>query len=722
MSMRKKVSGMSVCHRSGAAALLAAVGLAAPAGAANWHWNALSGAWTDGGNWLSGATPPDDAHVLLGSLVGVQNSTVWIDEYSDEHVADLTITDGMTLRTNLGFLWVAGDTVISGSNTVPGPFGTQQVFASRILVEPVKGESFRTGNLTLSNGARMDFVDQSFARIENVATIGAGTRVGGLGYLDMLGGGTTLVNDGVIRGSEGWGMRLRQLGGGLYDLDGLSGDGELDLSEAGGVALHINGTSLADTFSGVITLAMGSDLYMNLDEGWTADANSEIRVEGFHVPLQSAHIAGGAATIGGLINVVGPLAAINIAPTSIDLLSSVNVVLEQGGHATFGTNSSQVTVHGGEYHMGSESVVRFFGDITMLGGHFIAETDEFLNAVNFFDPSSWSGDVVIDGLGYFHDDVTIAGATTIDARALAMDGWGDSVWNVGSSLVVNAGRIDYFGNTFGSELHIGGAFASRLEISLDDPNEAWTMAGVMDIEGNAAFSLERLAGSRMILTGALSLDSGRARIGADLDIESGSFITIGSATAMLTVTGDTTVRAGAAFEGDGLLVNSGATLLLHDGADLADVGLRNGGTLLIADGGGTAAVDRLELTDNSLWIVDFLPDDAGPTHDLLIVTGSGATLDGLIEVNVAWPLSVSDLPTPGAEYTILTALGGVTGIFKNDPVSTHASGLTLEWSVIYDENSVALRLDAIVPTPGSGALAALGLLVASRRRRDAGSN
>lgn len=716
MSKRADRCGMFVRHNSGAAALLLAAGLASPAIGANWHWSALSGAWSDGGNWLSGATPPNDAHVMLGSLAGVQNSTVWLAEFSSDDVADLTITDGMTLRTNHGVLDVTGDTLISGSNTVPGPFGTQQVFASRLLVEPIKGETFRTHDLTLSSGARMDFVGQAFARIEGVATIGAGTRVGGLGYLDMLGGGTTLVNDGVIRGNDDHGMRLRQLGGGLYDLDGLSGDGELDLSASGGVSLHINGSGLADTFSGVITLAMHSDLHMNLDDGWTADANSEIRVEGAVTPLQAAHITGGAATLGGLINVVGPLAAINIAPTSIDLLPSLNVVLEQGGHATFGTFTSQVTVHGGEYHMGSESVVRFFGDTTVLGGHFIAETVDFSNAVNFFDPSTWNGDVVIDGLAYFHNDVAVSGATTIDARALDMDGAGDNVWSVQSSLVIDSERIDYFGNTFAGVLDIGGGFSSRLELNLDDPNEAWTMAGSMDIEGNAAFALERLAGSRMILTGALTLDSGRARIGADLSIESGATVTIGSPTAMLTLTGDTTVRAGAAFEGDGLLLNSGATLLLHDGADLADVGLRNAGTLLIADGAGAAAADRLELTDNSLWIVDFLPDDAGSTHDLLIVTG-GAALDGLIEVNVAWPLSASDLPAPGEEYTILTALGGVTGLFKNDPVSTHASGLTLEWSVIYYENSVALRLDAVVPTPGTGALAALGLLVASRRRR-----
>ena len=717
MSKRADRCGIFVRHNSGAAALLLAAGLASPAIGANWHWSALSGAWDDGANWLSGATPPDDAHVLLGSLVGVQNATVSLEEIAHYTIADLTITDGMTLRTNGGYFHVTGDTILSGSNTVPGPFGTQQTFASRILVEPVKGESFRTHNLTLNSGARMDFVGQSFARIEDLATIGAGSRVGGIGYLDLLGAGVTLVNDGEIRGGGGFGMWLRQLGGGLYDLDGLSGDGRLDLSEVGGVDMRIHGAGLADSFSGVIDLVRGSELLIDLDNGWTADANSVISVGDGGGFLNAARITGGATTLGGLIHVVGSVAAINVDPTSIDLLPSLNVVLEEGGSATFGTFSSEVTVHGGTYDLGNESVVRFFGDITVLGGHFTAGTLEFLNAVSFYSASTWNGDVVIDGLAYFHDDVTVSGATTIDARALDMDGAADVVWSVESSLVIDSERIDYFGNTFGGEMHIGGGFASRLELNLDDPNEAWTMAGDMTLEGNAAFSLERLAGSRMILTGALALDSGRARIGADLSIESGATVTIGSPTAMLTVTGDTSVRAGAAFEGQGTLLNSGAALLLHDGADLADIGLRNAGTLLIGEGAGAAAVDRLELTDNSLWIVDVLPESGGATHDLLIVSGGGAALDGLIEVNVAWPLSASDLPAPGEEYTILTALGGVSGIFKNDPVSTHASGLTLEWSVIYYENSVALRLDAVVPTPGSSVLAAIGLLVAHRRRR-----
>ncbi|MBL0922613.1 MAG: hypothetical protein IBJ10_10875, partial [Phycisphaerales bacterium] len=421
MNKRANTTRNSVFPHLGAAALLGAAGLAAPAAAANWHWNALSGAWSNSGNWLSGATPPDDAHARLGSLVGVQNSTVWINPFSSVTVADLTITDGMTLRTNQGYFDVTGDTLVSGSNIVPGPFGTQQTFASRILVEPVKGESFRTANLTLSAGARMDFVGQAFARVEGMATLGAGTRVGGVGYFDFLGAGVTLRNDGVIRGADGNGMWLRQLGGGLYDLDGLSGDGALDLSAPGGVALHINGTSLADSFSGAITLARGSDLYMNLSGGWTADANSHILALGGVSGLNASRITGGPVSLGGHIHVLGPVAAINVDSTSIDLLPSLHVELEQGGHATFGTHTSEVAIRGGNYHLGAGSVLRFFGDVTVQGGHFVAETDDFLNAVNFFSPSTWSGDVIIDGLGYFHDDVVVSGATTIDARALAME-------------------------------------------------------------------------------------------------------------------------------------------------------------------------------------------------------------------------------------------------------------------------------------------------------------
>jgi hypothetical protein len=39
------------------------------------------------------------------------------------------------------------------------------------------------------------------------------------------------------------------------------------------------------------------------------------------------------------------------------------------------------------------------------------------------------------------------------------------------------------------------------------------------------------------------------------------------------------------------------------------------------------------------------------------------------------------------------------------------------WEVIYNANSVVLRLDRIVPTPGAIALFGLGGLMIARRRR-----
>ncbi len=73
-------------------------------------------------------------------------------------------------------------------------------------------------------------------------------------------------------------------------------------------------------------------------------------------------------------------------------------------------------------------------------------------------------------------------------------------------------------------------------------------------------------------------------------------------------------------------------------------------------------------------------------------------------------------PSIGDEFTILSALGGVSGVFINDPV-TQVGGLTYDWTVIYNPNTVVLRLDRIVPTPGSVALLGLGGLLAARRRR-----
>ena len=135
-------------------------------------------------------------------------------------------------------------------------------------------------------------------------------------------------------------------------------------------------------------------------------------------------------------------------------------------------------------------------------------------------------------------------------------------------------------------------------------------------------------------------------------------------------------------------------------------------------GPGIAAVDSLSSTDDASWGVDIGGYAAGTEHDLLLVTGGSAALDGILMVSLADLGAGTFLPQIGDEFTILTALTGVSGTFANDPVSS-AGGLTFEWSVIYNPSSVVLRLDNIVPAPGAGIVitGACALGAVPRRRR-----
>src|SRR5690606_19830515 len=75
------------------------------------------------------------------------------------------------------------------------------------------------------------------------------------------------------------------------------------------------------------------------------------------------------------------------------------------------------------------------------------------------------------------------------------------------------------------------------------------------------------------------------------------------------------------------------------------------------------------------------------------------------------------VPSLGDEFTILTAVGGVSGQFQNSPVSW-AAGKQFHWTVLYHPNDVTLRLDSItVPEPASVMLAALAALVWCGGRR-----
>lgn len=672
--------------------LLLAAGLAAPASAQDWHWAAPGGNWGVPNNWIPLMPPPANANVFIGSTAAAQNGTVSLSATGGTPMVNLVITDGMTLRNNSGWIDVAASTTVSGSNTVAGPFGQMVVYPSRLFLEPIDGLSFRTNTLTLSDGARAVY-DNSFARINSVLTVGPDSVISGIGFTDFFGAGTTMVNNGTLRAGDDVGLRFRQFGGGLYDLDGTTGNGVLDLSAAA-ARMRFEGAALSDSFSGTIILRSTATLDMELASGWTADSASEIQVNTVS-GTSAASIGGTAMTLGGHVSMNGLGGWLNFNPATLTLLPSTTVAIPENNSISTGTNTVAL-VQGGVYTFGPTGGIGFYGPTTIEGGVFTAAgAHPWTPMVRMWGQTTWDGNATFDCTAIQYGDATVAGSTVINASTFDMDGSDDTAWDINASLVVNAGQISYPEvNEFLGTLDIGAGIFTRLTINLADPDAAWTMAGSMVLAGEAAFYNNRLAGSPVESLGSVTLASGRAQVSADARFLGGT-LDLAAASADLRMTGRTVVSDQVNVLGVGTLRNGVAgELKLLDGSTLNQVGLVNQGVLEIGEHAGIASVDRLTLTPDSVLRVDIGGFVAGAEHDLLIVSGGGAALAGTLEVRLGDVGGSEIKPSVGDSFTIITAVNGLTGTFSADPV-TMADGRAYHWAVSYQPNQVVLSLDHI---------------------------
>ncbi len=706
-------------HTPRALALLLAAGLAAPALAQDVHWSAASGIWDTPANWTPFGTPLPFENVFIGSHANAENATVWLDTVGPRHMGHLTITDGMTLRNNMGSFAVAGNTTLSGSNTVPGPFGVLTTYASRLLLEPMKGSSLTTHNLTLSNGARIDLTGQAFAGVNGVLNIGTDSRIGGVGFFNMNGAGTTLINNGRLRGLDGAGLAFRQNNGGLFDLDGTTGNGIIDVGAGYESYLRIIGTALTDSFSSDIIISRSSRLDMDLTEGWTADANSTITVLNDHFGDFPATIRGGAMTVAGDMELGSSL---SIYADALTIEPSARVHIEDGYYLGAGASGvTHTTINGGVFTMDPTSNIAFHNQATMRGGEFNMEPNEFgaYGRFRIYDHSIWDGNVTINGLAEMFDHATVAGPTVIDADMfdLSPTSFTPTVWDINNSLVLNANALSQIsGNRVLATLNVAGGVFAQLTLNLSDPDAAWTMEGEMNLSGIGILPVTRVGGSRMIVQGGLNVSGGLVQVTADTDFD-GAAVDIADGST-LRMRGRTLIDNASAFLSEGTLRNGlGGVMELQNGAALSATGLINDAYLAIEAGGlGVASVARYVSTPDSVFAIEIGSDLAVAGNDVLLVGNGGATLDGRIEVAFTAFEALSLMPEVGDEYIILIALDGVTGAFINDPV-TIAGSLTYQWDVIYNPNTVVLRLESIVPAPGTLALLSISGLIAARRRR-----
>ncbi len=698
-------------------------------------WIGGDGLWSEPSNWHTNSVPGITDLAFIGTFEStVQDLSIQIDQPA--FVEDLRIGNGNQVTNRV---LPAGDAfpvsvqaalAIRGENVLnPGPSQPAALF-----IYPSAGPADLTASqVSLSADSELALRGGAVANIGSSLLIGPNAKLAGQGVVNFNGDFFTASNDGIID-AQGV-LTFNQLGDALFDLDGTNESGKLFVGGNsfgdGGPQVYdhftLNGTGLTDPFSGQLTLANDRRLTMNLSESWTLDAQSVVQVGIDGATNQPAVIDGVPVTLEGELSMTPSLHFGEFAHLVITSKATINA----SANISLGSESRLefigATVNGGQFTLNSGTTELLFSSATtMRGGAFATHSDAPIDGVvTFRGPTDWDGDVTINGVARQFDDATVSGPTVINAKRFDLDGSpGASFqadWQVNSSLVVNAENIQSTNemNTFGSEMTIGGGATGQFTLNLADPEDFWTMEGTLNLNNTLPFGATRLAGSKIWLEGEVNVSGTDIRINADTRFASGTTTNFATPSSSLGMRKTSQIDAGAMFTGEGTLTNrTTGEMNLADGATLDETGLVNQGLLSVGDSPGIASVDSFENTASGTWITEIGGYLSGDEHDLLQVTGMDAVLDGLLGVELIDTGSGLFLPEIGDEFTILTAVGNVSGTFDAEPVSI-AGGKEFQWEVLYHPHDVTLRLVAIeniVPEPSTALLASLWALACAIRR------
>lgn len=296
-------------------------------------WNSNSGSWTDASNWSPNAVPGFNDIARLGLLPVADEANV--DLTADVFVGGLQLSGGVFLETNGNDVQTVLDTEVAGASSSGS--------STRLEIE---ASSFSTRDLNNSAQTRIVGGSLNVSRALN----NTGTLFGD-GTINLSGdSGVAFSNDGSLFvqsfTNDAAHLTINQLSSGLIDLDGATGQGEVRTRQPGGT-LTVNGTQLADSFSGQMNIHSTTTLDMNLASAWTADSASTINM--FVSNDQTARLTGASWNLNGSLTVsADPVAAVGSGIGLIEVGtvvgSSANVLVEGGGkQLTF----AAATINGG---------------------------------------------------------------------------------------------------------------------------------------------------------------------------------------------------------------------------------------------------------------------------------------------------------------------------------------------------------------------------------------
>jgi hypothetical protein len=601
--MKRQGKGCTMVRQATARRVLvvsaAAVGLAAvmtgsdPARAASKDWNTATGNWSTSGNWTPNGMPGGQDIVSIGNTAAAANATVTLN--LNTTIAQLALTDGMTLNTNGFNMTVGTSTSVSGFNST----GTGDFATTLRVVNGVGSFNFHTDNLFVSNGAHVDLVGGGQLQVDGSFSLDGTSQLAGNGVVNFTGSDASVftVDGTIVPGLLG--MTLNQLGTGRIDLDGgIAGDRTIAVTTANvnGTAFSsftVNGDQLLDAFDDTIEIGSSNVVNMNLSNGWTLGSVGKLRFTKNPSFGLAAQLNGGTVTINGDIEFNG--AAHGQINSAAVINSTMSMSMPTNSLMDF---NGDTTINGGVFTLAKSARMSFDGPTHVNGGTFTTFNSNAIDGdVTFNGATSYSGTVTFNGVARQLGNVGVGSdGAVINAGLFDMGGsFPTNAYTLAGSLVINANAIDAGGdNDFDGTINIvGNGFFGAGALTVNLPaGQSWRINNALNMQGPAFGQFgSAINGSPVTLAGTTTVNAANA-ITARTTFASTSTTTINNGSYLRLDGGtlaDPNTISGGLITGTGTLHADGAHALVGSGTINTTVNFINGAELRAR--GGTLTVN-----------------------------------------------------------------------------------------------------------------------------------
>ena len=392
--------------------------------------------------------------------------------------------------------------------------------------------------------------------------------------------------------------------------------------------------------------------------------------------------------VGGTLSTEGTGVIRNASSASLtNLTIAGNFIGNDGSGTTLNgtiTNTGTISLNS----TATKTTLGILGNVSLTGGGTVNLANSFSHFTGRFNDRLTNVDNIIQGAGELCANeivMTNQAGGLVDAnlsgQILTIDPNQNGLVNEGTFRASNGGILQLMGNNaFSGDFTNSDATISALDGS--------------EVRLN---SLVSIAGGTLTTAGTGVIRNATSAALANLT-NAGNFIaTDDSSTTIsgtVTNTGSITLLANSVIglQGGAVLNHAADALLAGIGTinvSAANASISNNGEIAPGLSAGVLTfIGNTPFSSTAELTIELGGTTAGSGHDQLVVTSGAAMLNGTLNVS----LINGFVPANTDTFTILTATGGVTGVFANAPVgkrfqTTDASGTFI---AVYNNNSVVL--------------------------------